>query len=161
MLTEPSSSGRTGSELLADELLRTLAAVRRTSRRHAGRPAEWLALTGAQLELARLVRRLPGVSVTDAARELRVAPNTVSTLVRQLVDAGVVVRRADPDDRRVARLDLAEDIRRAIDAWRDRRVVALGTALDALPSADRRRLGELLPLLAQVAAELDLVAEER
>jgi DNA-binding MarR family transcriptional regulator len=145
--------------VLADELLRSLAAVRRTSRRHAGRPAEWLALTGAQLELARLVRRLPGVSVTDAARELRVAPNTVSTLVRQLVDAGVVVRQADPGDRRVARLDLADDIRKAIDAWRDRRVVALGAALDALPPDDRKRLSELLPLLTRVAVELELVGE--
>jgi hypothetical protein len=34
---------------------------------------------GPQVELVRVVRRLPGVSVADAAAELRPAPNTVST----------------------------------------------------------------------------------
>ena len=34
-----------------------------------------------------------------------------------------------------------------------------GAALDALPPADRERLDELLPLLSQVAAELELVEE--
>ena len=76
-----------------DELLEALSAVRRAVRRRADRPVELLALTGAQLELVRLLRREPGVSIADAAGRLRVAPNTVSTLVRQLADAGVLERR--------------------------------------------------------------------
>ena len=70
-----------------------MGAIRRSGRRHAGRPEELSQLTGSQLELVRLLRRRPGISVNQVADELNLAPNTVSTLVRQLVDAGFVVRR--------------------------------------------------------------------
>jgi predicted transcriptional regulator len=49
----------------------------------------------AQLELMRLVRLEPGLRVQDAAAGLGVAPNTVSTLVKQLTAAGMLERRAD------------------------------------------------------------------
>ena len=96
------------TEQAADELLRSLFSIRRTGRRIAGRPTEFASLTGAQLELVRLVRRRPGVSVAEAASELQLAPNTVSTLVRRLTETGIVVRTVDGVDRRVARLDLAD-----------------------------------------------------
>lgn len=123
----------------------------------ARRPAELSALTGAQLELVRLVRRNPGISIADAAQALRLAPNTVSTLVRQLSDAGLVVRSVDEADRRVARLDLAPEIRDKVDAWRDRRAVAVGSALGALSADERHRLEAALPVLGRVA---DLLARE-
>nr|WP_232320542.1 MarR family transcriptional regulator [Rhodococcus sp. WMMA185] len=44
------------------------------------------------MELARLLRRRPGISVADAAAGLGLAANTVSTLARQIVDAGLVER---------------------------------------------------------------------
>ncbi|MGH3003349.1 MAG: MarR family winged helix-turn-helix transcriptional regulator [Gaiellaceae bacterium] len=154
-MTEIPQPQRSVSEEIAAELLRATGSIRRTSRRRSTRPVELAALTGTQLELARLVRRRPGISVTDAARELRLAANTVSTLVRELTDRRIVVRRVDADDRRIARLKLSEDIRRKIDDWRDRRVVALGAAVEALPAADRRRLAGALPLLARLVEHLD------
>ena len=138
----------------AEELLGLLASIRRSARRAAGRPLELASLTGAQLELVRLVRRTPGLSVADAAHELRLAPNTVSTLVRQLVELGILERKVDETDRRVARLDLPPLTRRRVDAWRDRRVVLVGRALDALPARERERIEKALPALAKLAAGL-------
>ncbi len=138
-----------------------MASVRRTSRRRAGRPVELSALSDAQLEVVRLVRRRPGVSIAEAARELRLAPNTVSTLVGQLTAAGVMQRGADEADRRVARLELAPDIRRRVAAWRDRKVVALGTALERLARDDQRRLVEALPALGRLAEELEALGNLR
>jgi len=138
----------------ADDLLAAIAAIRRAARRHARRPAELAALTSAQLELVRLLRRRPGRSVADAAAELGLAPNTVSTLVRELSEAGIVVRRVDGADRRVARLDLAPAVRRRVERWRDERVVALAGAIDGLPGAERERLLEALPLLGALAEAL-------
>jgi DNA-binding CsgD family transcriptional regulator len=66
------------------------------------RPEELSQLTGSQLELVRLLRHRPGLSVSQVADELNLAPNTVSTLVRQLVDAGLVVRGCQQAERRVA-----------------------------------------------------------
>jgi DNA-binding MarR family transcriptional regulator len=138
----------------SDDLLDALGAFRRTLRRHVGTPLS-PPLTGAQVELVRVVRRDPGTSVAEAAEKLGVAPNTVSTLVSQLSDARVIVRRVDDDDRRVARLDLAPDVRKKVDAWRDRRVVVLTQALNRLSQSDRRRLDEAVPVLERLVRELD------
>src|SRR5476649_47262 len=97
-----------------EELLESLSAIRRAVRRQIARPVELSVLTGAQLELVRLLRREPGVSIADAAARLRVAPNTVSTLVGQLADAGVLERRVDESDRRVVRLMLNPGVRRRV-----------------------------------------------
>jgi DNA-binding MarR family transcriptional regulator len=137
-----------------DELLDALSSLRRAVRRGSARPSELSALSGAQLELVRLVRRQPGISVADAAAELRVAANTVSTLVRQLTETSVLVRRVDADDRRIARLDLSPGIRRKVEAWRDRRSDALDGALARLSQRERARIEAALPALTALAGEL-------
>ena len=140
---------------VADELLAALSAIRRATRRHSGRPAELSTLTTAQLELARVVRRNPGISTAGAAEAMRLAPNTVSTLIRDLASAGLLVRRTDPSDRRVARLELTESWKRKIDAWRDRRVTAVDDAIRRLSPVDRRRIERALPALERLAQELE------
>jgi DNA-binding MarR family transcriptional regulator len=150
-----------GERHVADELISTLSAIRRATRRHGARPAEFSTLTSAQLELARVVRRQPGVSIAGAAEAMRLAPNTVSTLVGDLVAVGLLVRRTDPSDRRVAQLDLSESWKRKIDAWRDRRATVISAAVRALPAADRRLLERALPALLRLADELDEPAAAR
>jgi DNA-binding MarR family transcriptional regulator len=147
-----------GADLLgaADELLVAMAAIRRAGRQRGGRPRELAALTSAQLELVRLLRRQPGLCVAEAAQELHLAPNTVSTLVRELAAEGVVERRVDEADRRVARLDLVPEMRRKLERWRDERVLTLASAIDQLPRSDRRALLRALPLLDALA---DAVAQ--
>jgi len=140
---------------VADELLTALSAIRRATRRSSSRPAEFSLLTTAQLELARVVRRNPGISIAGAAEAMRLAPNTVSTLVGDLVSAGLLVRRSDPYDRRVAQLELTAAWKRKIDAWRDRRVAAVDGAIHRLPPDERRRLERALPALARLGAELE------
>ena len=143
-----------GLPALADELLATMASIRRSGRLVAGRPVELSALTGSQVDLVRLVRRRPGVSVTQAAEELRLAANTVSTLVRQLTDAGLLMRTADDSDRRVARLELTAAMQRKVDALRDRRVAMLTAAMAQLSPADQRRLVGALGVLGRLAGRL-------
>jgi DNA-binding MarR family transcriptional regulator len=149
---------RAERQVVADELLSEMASIRRTIRRYAGRPLELSALTGSQLELVRLMRRRPGVSVAEAASDLRLAPNTVSTLVRQLTEAGLVSRSVDSSDRRVARLELAPAIRRKVDAWRDRRVIALSSAIGRLSREDERCLSDAVRVLRRVAEQLEVQA---
>ena len=116
--TEVFSAAVPNESPIAEQLVDVLAGVRRALRRLDGRPAELVTLRNAEAELTRLVRRRPGVSVTDAAAELGIAPNTVSTLVRRLTDAGIVDRTVDENDRRVGRLDLAPDVRERCRTWR-------------------------------------------
>jgi DNA-binding MarR family transcriptional regulator len=141
--------------VLADDLLAAMAMVRRTTRRLSGRPLLLSVLTASQAELVRTIARRPGVSVTEAAEELRLAPNTVSTLVGQLTDAGVVLRRADRSDRRVVRLELEHETRKTVTDWRDRRSEAVAVAVGRLTPRDRRRLTDALPVLSRLAGMVD------
>ncbi|HEX3839301.1 MAG TPA: MarR family transcriptional regulator [Acidimicrobiales bacterium] len=154
----PSASGRTGkpSDLggLADELLDSMASIRRSGRRRAGRPRELSTLTQSQLDLVRLLRRRPNVSVTQAAEELHLAPNSVSTLVRQLTDTGMLIRTADDADRRVARLELTEDMRRKVGAFRDRRVALVAEAMQRLSPVEQRQLRGAVAIVQRLSREL-------
>jgi len=139
---------------LADDLYDVIGLLRRRSRRLVGAPLPELALSGAQLELLRVVRRNPGITVAESARVLGLAANTVSTLVGQLLALGVLVRERDTSDRRVARLDLTPSARAGLEQWRDRRAQSTAVALAGLPAADRARLAAALPTIARIAANL-------
>ena len=139
---------------VTSELIETIGLLRRHLRRRTHRPWSEGAVSTAQAELIRLVRRQPGVSVATAAAELGVAANTVSTLVRSLVAAGLLHRSADPADRRVARLDLTPSTRRRVERWRDERAAVLGAAIDRLGAEERARLAAAVPVLARLAADL-------
>ena len=139
----------------AQRLLDAMSSIRRVLRRNQDRPAALSTLTGVELELIRLVQRRPGLSVAQAADELRVAPNTVSTLVSRLVAAGTLVRGADGTDRRVAQLDLDPQVRGTLGAWRDRRASSLGVALARLATEDRVRLDQFLPVLERLAGMVE------
>ncbi|MFI5735397.1 MarR family winged helix-turn-helix transcriptional regulator [Kribbella sp. NPDC051587] len=139
------------TELLADELLSTLGLVKRHLRRTTGRP---FPLSDAQAELIRTVRRTPGISVAEAATELGLAANTISTLVRQLTDQGLLQRAKDQADRRIARLTLTDSARREVEAWRDRRATLVSQALDDLDPEERDALRAALPVLGILADRL-------
>jgi DNA-binding MarR family transcriptional regulator len=148
------ASSTISTAILARDLLETLSQLRRSTRRAVGKPWPAADLTGAQIELLRVVRRQPGVSVAAAAAELGVAANTVSTLVRQLRDAGLLKRDPDVRDRRIGRLALTEAARRRLDDWRDHRVAFVADALDRLEPAELGAVEAALPIFARLADRL-------
>src|SRR6266540_4884766 len=97
-------------------------------------------MTTMQGDLLRVVRLQPGIGVGEAAQQLGVAANTVSTLVNQLVAAGFLARRRDPADGRAARLELTTRANRRMALWRDQREQALRAALDELSASERASL---------------------
>jgi len=139
---------------LAAELIESIGVLRRHLRRRTHRPWTEDAVSSAQIELLRVVRRQPGISVAAAATELGVAANTVSTLVRSLVAAGLLQRSADPADRRIARLDLTPATRRQVERWRDERSAVLATAVARLTPDERAALAAAVPVLARLAVDL-------
>lgn len=140
---------------LASDLVQAVRVFRGATRRAARRDSTAPALTGSQLEVVRLLRDQPSISVTEAADALGLVPNTVSTLVGQLVATGLVLRTRDPADRRVARLELTAHARRRVDAWRARRTAAVSDALGVLSAQDRQRLQRALPALIRLAVGVD------
>ncbi|HZU15169.1 MAG TPA: MarR family transcriptional regulator [Candidatus Dormibacteraeota bacterium] len=118
--------------------------------------AEWGAspLPEAQLEIVRLLRSRPGLRVQEAAGALGVAPNTVSTLVRQLEAAGLLERSGDEGDGRVTRLRLTPVAEERIARWHDARQALVAAALASLSEEDRRRIRDALPALGRLAQAL-------
>lgn len=146
----PTPTTTSDGPMAADRLLAALGSIRRNARRRAQRPSVLSTLTDAQVELVRLVRRRPGITVNEAADSLNLASNTVSTLVGQLTTMDILSRDLDPHDRRVARLALRPGLRSKVDAWRDRRHSVLAAAIDGLPDHERSSLVAALPALEHV-----------
>ncbi|WP_330455875.1 MarR family transcriptional regulator [Streptomyces sp. NBC_00820] len=148
------------AESLAEELADSLVRIQRLIRRRLRAGLTGPRLRGAEVELLRLVEGRPGVGVSEAARELRLAGNSVSTLVNHLVRDGYLVRETDPADRRAARLLLTDAARTRLEDWRHRRAELVARQVSRLDEADREALYAALPALRKLAAALHEEAEE-
>jgi DNA-binding MarR family transcriptional regulator len=142
---------------LVSEVFAVVGRFRRQLRRSAGRGFDGTGLTEAQAELLRLVGRRPGISITEAAAELALVPNTASTLVSRLAADGLLVRTVDGKDRRVGRLQLTEPAQHIADASRASWRAALSQVLREL---DDYQIDSLTKGL-QVMTELTRMLQER
>ncbi|MEU3063991.1 MarR family transcriptional regulator [Streptomyces subrutilus] len=137
-----------------DSLADVLAGVQRMVRRRLrhGTPAP--ALRGAQVELLRLVVSRPGIRVSEAARELYLAGNSVSTLVHQLSRAGFLRRETDAADRRSVRLLPTPAAASRLADWEQRRSALVREQVARLPADERAALAAALPALRRLARNL-------
>ncbi|MGC0328183.1 DNA-binding MarR family transcriptional regulator [Streptomyces sp. SAI-170] len=137
---------------MAESLVACLPALARAMERQVGRDYVHPRPSEAQLALLRHVETYDGVTVRAAAEALLMKPNNVSALVTQLTAQGLLERRPDPADKRVAHLHLtptarqrvtevqqlmADRLTRALHALTDGEQDALGSALGALVSLNR------------------------
>lgn len=140
---------------LGDELVGLAAALRRSVRRRLRRVMPGPPLRGAHVELLRIVEQQPGIGVAAAARALSLVPNTVSTLVNQLVEKEMLVREVDPADRRAARLRLTEPALARLAAWREARAQLVAGGVATLSAADRHALERSIPALRALVAAVE------
>ncbi|MFF2730747.1 MarR family winged helix-turn-helix transcriptional regulator [Streptomyces sp. NPDC058008] len=139
---------------LAKELGEALVGVNRLARRSLRGGLTGPPLPVAQAELLRLVQSNPGIRVSSAAAELRLAGNSVSTLVRQLTGRGLLSRVPDPQDRRAALLRVTPEAGRRLREWDDRRAALYREQWKRLSAQDRAALATALPALRALAALL-------
>jgi DNA-binding MarR family transcriptional regulator len=153
---EPDAEPETFPEELADALVGVQRLIRRRVRREMPDPP----LRGAEVELLRLVVDRPGIGISDAAKDLYLASNSVSTLVNQLSRRGYLVRGTDPADRRAARLLPTPAAEARLRAWRERRADLVRHQVSRLDEADREALRAAVPALRKLAVTLHEEAEE-
>jgi DNA-binding MarR family transcriptional regulator len=147
----PSGHRPPAAQAAAAELLGAISIIRRTVRRATRQAWRLEPLPPAQSELLRLAAGRPGITVADAARELHLAPNTVSTLVGRLTGAGLLDRVRDETDGRMALLTVTDKARRRIAEFRDLRAELAGRALAGLAAEDQRALAAAAPALLRLA----------
>jgi DNA-binding MarR family transcriptional regulator len=143
------------AKVQAAELLAALGAVQRVARRTVRGSACAGPLPPARSELLRLTARRPGISVAEAAAELRLAPNSVSTMVSKLTADGLLSRGRAATDGRSVRLTVTDKGAARVRQWRDIRAELTGRALEGLEPVDRRAIGAAVPALARLAARME------
>lgn len=116
-------------------------------------------LPSSEIELLALVARSPGIGVGEAAEELHVAPNTVSTLINSLRKANLLIRRTHPRDRRAARLHLTSEGLERLDEIRVRRTSIVNEAFTLLSVGDRKLLVGSVPAIERLISALGSVED--
>ncbi|MET8247583.1 MarR family transcriptional regulator [Streptomyces sp. NPDC005202] len=147
-------------ETFPEELADALVGVQRLIRRRLQAGLAVPRLRGAEVELLRLVEARPGIGISEAAKELYLAGNSVSTLVNHLVRDGYLVRETDPADRRAARLLLTGAAEARLRDWQERRAALVRRQVDRLDEADRDALRAAIPALRRLAENLHEEAEK-
>ncbi|MCC3768418.1 MarR family winged helix-turn-helix transcriptional regulator [Streptomyces sp. UNOC14_S4] len=144
---------------LSDELAGVLKGIQRLARRSVWAGLAAPRLRGAQAELLRVVVERPGIGVSAAAKELYLAANSVSTLVNQLVRAGLLRRETDPRDGRAAMLHPTPACLERLRDLDARRGALFRDRLATLTPADRAALAAALPALRRLAESLRTTGE--
>jgi DNA-binding MarR family transcriptional regulator len=144
---------------VAATLARVVGRITRHLRYRTRPMREALGVTDSEYDLLRLVRRRPGIRVQEAALELGVASNSVSTLIKQLGRAGLIDRASDPLDGRAACLRLTERADAELSEVAGVREAAIVWALDSLEQADRTSIEAALPALSRLSEALLSVGE--
>jgi DNA-binding MarR family transcriptional regulator len=132
--------------LLAEQLLRLTRRVHRIQKHHLEQCG--LDVTPAQSRLLRVLAHYGSPpSMADLARNLEVVPRAVTTLVDGLEAGGTVRRVPDSGNRRMIRIELTDDGRRALTELRRARRAAAEDILAPLSAGQRDMLGGLLSAL--------------
>ena len=149
-----------GVEVDAWQFTGVVTRLRRILRSSVRGDVPWESLPMAQVELLQRLSEEPDLRVSDLAVRHRLAPNTVSTLVAQLVDDGLVERHADPQDRRAVTVSITPVGRARLQDWMLAHEQRVAAALARLSADDRRRVVGSLGPLSRLVDELERLDQE-
>jgi DNA-binding MarR family transcriptional regulator len=139
----------------ADTIARLRRAMRRAAR--AADPASPLPV--AQLEVLACLAEAPRARPGELARRLKLAPNSVTTLVNALHARGLITRSPAPQDARALTLALTPDGHRAVRRWTRTNTTIIQAALTMLDPRHQRALTEAAQALHALANAVDTLAE--
>jgi DNA-binding MarR family transcriptional regulator len=151
---EPGGEGQGDARQLTD----VVARLRRVLRASIRADYPWESLPMAQVELLQSLAETAPARVGDLAARQRLAPSTVSGLISQMINAGLVERGTDPRDRRVAVVALSEAGREQLAEWNAAHQRRIAAALAELEPAERAAIDGALPALARL---VDQLAQQR
>ncbi|HEY8699870.1 MAG TPA: MarR family transcriptional regulator [Arthrobacter sp.] len=151
--TGPAGRNYAGAD--AWSLTGVITRLRRVLRSSVRQEFPWESLPMAQVEVLQRLADEPGMGVSDLADRQRLATNTVSSLVQQMVTSGLVERTPRPGDRRAANLSLTKTGTETLAAWQAANDRRLGQALERLPQAYQNAIENAVPALAALASLLE------
>ena len=91
------------------------------------------------------------ISISDLAAAEQVRPPTISLVVRNLEEEGLVERVPDSKDKRVQRIAATPKGRKLLQQGQQRRVRRLVKDVGAISEADRKLLGQAIEIIERIA----------
>lgn len=116
--------------------------------------AEFGDLPLSQLRCLHIIAEHEGQKMNELSHRMEVKLPAASQIVGRLAKRGLVERTADPDDRRVVRLELTAEARARMDRLKQRREARLQSALQRLSAGEIEAVVGGLSLLASAAEHL-------
>ena len=110
-------------------------------------------ISPAQASMLVSVDKLKNPSLGDLALAEQLKPPSVTRIVQNMQEAGLINCVVDPDDRRCTRVQLSAQGRKEITAIRRRKTEFLEQQLLALDERDQRRAAELVEFLETLLEE--------
>jgi DNA-binding MarR family transcriptional regulator len=107
-------------------------------------------LTPSQISALATIERSGPVTLGELAALERVQPPSVTVVVTRLEEKGLVVRRQDPQDRRVVRVETTKDGRRLLARSRSRKDAELDRRLRLLSDEERATLASAAAILERL-----------
>lgn len=146
---------------LADRIIGLMDPLRRVLIRAARSAAVLPPLTEAHATLLRVLVAAGPLSPAQVAAELRLSRSTVSNLVRELTDNGLVKRTPSAVDGRSVLLAPTLRAGKQLETFGAGRSRALAHALGEVSAEERELLEAALPALARLLDVLTVVTEQR
>jgi len=138
---------------LAEQLIEVIAPLLAQQRRKWAQRCQAHGLSIVGVHALALLEEAGPLPMSRLADELDVSLPNASGIVGRLAERGLVDRGADPDDRRIVRVDLSAHGRALLGEMEAARIDRLRRLVGALDMpAQRRLLGSVNDLLAAVAA---------
>jgi DNA-binding MarR family transcriptional regulator len=154
--THPPSVAAGTDVALAGVVAQLRRAMRRAAR--AADPANTLSV--AQLELMSCLAGNPGARPSQLARQLQLAPNSVTTLANGLESRGLVTRTSGHTDRRTVALRLTPAGAHAVRQWQATNAAILQAAMGGLHPGWQHLLAAALPALRELVSAIDSLADQ-
>lgn len=111
-------------------------------------------LTPTRVSVLLHVERAGPVRLSELGAAEGINPTMLSRVISHLVEAGLIERTSDEDDRRSAWATATQAGSRVAERIRRERTDAVSAAFDELPEIDRRRIEQALPALEALAEQL-------
>jgi DNA-binding MarR family transcriptional regulator len=91
------------------------------------------------------------MSIGDLAAAEKVQPPSMTRTVNALVERGLIVRTARPDDKRIVVVDLTDDAVKVLEDSRRRKEAWLSRTLTELTADERQILRDAAPILERLS----------
>jgi DNA-binding MarR family transcriptional regulator len=143
------------ASLEAHRLTEVVTQLRRALRASVRADIPWESLPMAKVELLQALTEMAPARIGDLAEHLHLANSTVSGLIAQMIDSGLVNRGVDPADRRAAVVSLTKTGHAQLVEWEDAHTRRIGAALAHLSATDRAAIGTALRALGRLTQLLN------